>query len=849
MKIKATTPVKAAFGYILLTLLLILSIGYIYNEMRTLTQVDAYEGVLMEQRQLTNRVANKLYQAEIVGQSISVGSVEEYVSYRTLMQKVTLSLDSLRPLLTNDSQLLRLDTVQLLLRQKARNMRRLLETIEEASSERVYQERIEALVNEPDSLLVQPRISNKVVTRSNTYTIHKKPKRFFKRIAEAFAPAKSDSTQVKNVIHEVYNDTLIGNFNPADTVVSILKGIQEQVIDSQQQAKTALTNRIRTLQLNGLMLNQKVNQLLTTIEQEELLLDQLRAEKEEVVRNRSVKSITAIALAAIVLAFFFFLLVWRDVTRSNHYRNELEKAKLRAEELLKLRESLMLTITHDIKAPTGSILGYIELLTSICPETKQQFYLSNMHHSATHLLNLVHSLLDFHRLEAHKVEVQHTPFVVSELLETIATSFVPLADKKGIALKWQFDELPAHVYISDPFRLRQVVENLLSNAIKFTEKGEVKVVAFMREGKLELSVSDTGSGIPAEEQTRLFKAFTRLKNAQAQEGFGLGLAITYRLIELLKGAIYLRSEVGKGSTFFVTIPLPQASTGVEELYFSKKEQEVNSQQTAVTEWANGHYKIKVLLIDDDPIQLQLTIQMLQSLQMDAVGTLHPQEVLTKLQQENIDLLLTDLQMPEMNGIELLQAIRQLKGGAAASIPVIAVTARSELKLADITQLGFAQILHKPFSQRELKERIEEVLGGKLASISTTDKESQEESPVKVEYSYRFEALTFFSEDDKEAAIQIIDSFINESISNVELLELGMKEHAIDKLTQLAHKMLPIFSMIEAHEAVAKMRWMEEQKELSSCSNELLETARCLLIEVNQIIQAAQLYRGQLRLSK
>lgn len=847
MKLKATTPVKAAFGYLLLTLLLIVSIRYIYNEMRTLTRVDSYEGVLMQQRQVTNRVANKLYQAEIIGQSLSVGSLQEYNSYRALMRQVTQEVDSLRPLLTDSMQLLRLDSVQLLLRQKARNMNQLLQTIEEASADKAYQERIEALISEPDSLITQPLVSNKVVTRSNSYTIRKKPQHFFKRIAQAFSPPKNDSTEVKNVIQEVYTDTLMTNFNPADTVVSLLKGIQEQLTDTQQQAKLALANRIRTLQLNGLMLNQKVNQLLTTIEQEEFMLDQQRAEQEELIRNRSVKSITAIALVAIVLAFTFFLLVWRDVTRSNHYRYELEKAKQRAEELLKLRESLMLTITHDIKAPTGSILGYIELLTTICPDTKQQFYLNNMHHSATHLLNLVHSLLDFHRLEAHKVEVERTPFVPSDWLKTIATSYLPLAQKKGLDLTCEVEELPSHVYISDPFRLRQVVENLLSNAIKFTEQGGVKLRAFIREGKLELSVSDTGSGIAHEEQQKLFKAFTRLKNAQAQEGFGLGLAITYRLIELFEGTIYLRSEVGKGTTFYVTIPLPQASAGVEEVFLRKQEKSIEQPYEASQEKLP---LLTIALIDDDPIQLELTIQMLRYLQVEAVGTTQPEELIEFLKQEKVDLLLSDLQMPAMNGIELLQSIRKLDSKRLQRIPAIALTARSEMQLAAVEEKGFAQILHKPFSLRELKEVIEEVLGIELLPKESGEEQrdepmQEEKEAITTTHSYHFGALTLFSVGDEEAAIEIINSFVRETTYNYEGWKEAIEAQSIEQLTKLAHKMQPLFGMIQATSSVEKMRWIEEQKRLSLCSNELLEVANCLTKEIEQVITAAKNYSKEL----
>ena len=189
----------------------------------------------------------------------------------------------------------------------------------------------------------------------------------------------------------------------------------------------------------------------------------------------------------------------------------------------------MLTITHDIKAPAGSIIGYIDLLLRLVHDQRQQFYLRNMQGSARHLLELVTSLLDYHRLEAGKMDLHPVAFNPYELFEHIYTSFLPIAGKKQLELIFHTD-LPHDLNVEgDPFRIRQIAENLLSNALKFTEKGNITLYATYKESHFRFQVSDTGCGMNAQEQARVFQAFTRLRSAQGQEGFGLGLSITKKI--------------------------------------------------------------------------------------------------------------------------------------------------------------------------------------------------------------------------------------------------------------------------------------------------------------------------------
>jgi len=798
---RLSTQLKIALGYLLLTILLIATIGYIYTEMHSLTRADESDTILSQRRRTTNEITNQLNQAEIIGQSLSIGQLGQYSAYKEAMLSASKAVDSLRTQLSDSLQLARLDSVSSLLTEKERNMRNLLYLVRQSDTDALYQQQIEALINEQDSLLNLPHIRRKVVTHTQSYTVRQKPKSFFRRLGEVFAPSKKDSTIVNDTIQEEYTDSITESYSPADTIASLLKNVQTRVADTQQQQMRKLNNRMQELRLNSLELNHKVHQLLATIEDEgQAILLRQQAERESI-RRHSTNIVAGIAIASILLAIIFWMIISRDITRSNHYRRELEKAKQRAEDLLVEREKLMLTITHDIKAPVGSILGYTDLLERITTEERQRFYLNNMQSSANHLLQLVNSLLDYHRLDADKMEIHPVSFNPHQLFEEITTSYRPMAGAKHLNLHFEGDKALDAPFIGDPFRIRQITENLLSNALKFTSEGHVSLHVSWKEKALHLMVSDTGCGISSEEQTKIFQEFTRLKNAQGEEGFGLGLAITQKLVHLLKGEIRLTSESGKGSRFEVVLPLKKTSS----IPVAK---EVTSTNIS---------PLRLLLIDDDRLQLQLTVAMLEAPNLPVTCCHHPDEVFKHLQESHFDLLLTDIQMPAMNGFDLLKAIRQTD----KEIPVIALTARSDMDDAHFRTHGFAGCLHKPFTQKELLE----VIATACPQTAPFD----------------FTSLTAFSMDDPEAANEIMCTFINETQKKRETLTKALKEKDMPSATAIAHQLLPLFQMLKAERCINELLWLEERRTETDFPSEAEEKIRLILVEIGRMIEAAKIH--------
>ena len=712
---------------------------------------------------------------------------------------------------SDNSDILRTDSLIGLLREKDANTVRLLRTLSEANDSMISAREVEQIIAEQDTIITQQRVQRRVTARRDTVVTQPKKKGFFRRLGEVFVPPRKDSAVQVQTTLEVATDTVLDAYNPVDSLHAKLRTVAQQ----KKATNSVMQRRKRILQRLDHALSARIDSLLKGYEQETLLRAREEAEYQKAVRYRSATIISGIAAGAVVLSVIFLVMIWRDVTRSNRYRRQLEEANRFAEELLASREKLMLAITHDFKAPLGSIMGYADLLSRLTVDGRQRFYLDNMKTSSEHLLKLVTDLLDFHRLDLHKAEINRVTFHPAHLLEEIYVSFEPLTSAKGLSLKCEIDPELKGTFISDPLRLRQIVNNLLSNAVKFTSEGGITLTAsFVPKGDpafsgnhLKLSVIDTGKGMEPGDRERIFQEFTRLPGAQGEEGFGLGLSIVRMLVQLLEGRIEVDSVLGKGSTFTLRVPLyPVALNDTSGVNEQKNEDSVLPAQTSA---------LHILLIDDDRIQLTLTSAMLAQSGITSVACLQLDELLEALRTDTFDVLLTDVQMPAMNGFDLLNLLRASNIPQAKTIPVIAVTARSDMQREEFLKHGFAGSLHKPFMVNELFaeldiERRETDLVTSQNYIETnvvqTDKILTEAASA-----LNFSALTAFSGDDSAAATSILESFVTETRLNVERLRQALNAEDTDGIAAMGHKMLPLFTLLGANELVALLKELEASR--------------------------------------
>ena len=606
----------------------------------------------------------------------------------------------------DNQQNLRTDSLLALLHEKDRNTIQMLRVLSEANDSLLSASEIEEIISEQDSVITHQRVQHRVITKRDSLLTAPKKKGFFKRLAEVFVPSKQDSAVLVNTSLEVATDTIL---EPATSKDSLQQKIRMATEEKRLQRKKTIRRTSTKYQRMNTQLTARMDSLIKGYEEEMTQRALQDAEQQQAVRMRSARTISGIAIGAVFLSAFFLILIIRDISRSNRYRRQLEEANKRAEDLLVAREKLMLAITHDFKAPLGSIMGYTELLSRLTRDERQRFYLENMKSSSEHLLKLVSDLLDFHRLDLNKAEVNRVTFNPSQLFDEIYISFEPLTAAKGLTLQSNVASDLNGRFISDPLRLRQIVNNLLSNAVKFTQKGKITLTATYDSSKLTIAIADTGKGMAPSDRERIFQEFTRLSGAQGEEGFGLGLSIVKKLVTLLEGEIDVQSTPGEGSCFTVTLPLYPVGKSVMEGELSESDKGESIQEPATI---LPMKVIRVLLIDDDKIQLSLTAAMLKQHGIDAVCCEQLEELIEQLRTSVFDVLLTDIQMPAINGFDLVKLLRASNIPQAKTIPVIAVTARSEMDKAALNEHGFAGCLHKPFTVKELLQTINE---GQLAA--------------------------------------------------------------------------------------------------------------------------------------
>ena len=813
---------KVIMGYLLLIVIAVCSVVYIYQIVEQIAGEEEPDTKARRKVYLVTNTLSLLYESEALGQLVGMPQNDVKHFNRTL-NKAHRNMDSLRVLISDSVQLLKIDTIDMLLRQKRRNTSRLLETWKEVNTEHLYTLNIEKVIAQQDTLIQQMEIKEHVVVKQDTVLNPVKPRGFFRRLADAFSPRRPDTSIVVNTTRQIVTDTLVNAFNPSDTSVSVLKSIQDSVADQRKLLSEQLLDRAANLRYNNSIVTSKINQILRDIEEEEVNASLERMQgKQQLLRETSLL-IAGIAIVSVVIVIIFIFMITRDISKSKYYRMQLEKAKQYAEDLLHSREKMMLTISHDIRAPLSSIIGYIDLLMRRHPDERQQYYLENMSGSASHILSLVNDLLDFHRLESGQIEIQRIPFSVSTLFNEIYTSFRPIAEAKSLEFVLNLKEAGSDkLYVSDPIRIRQVVGNLLSNAIKFTREGRVVMVVSVNvltgnSAQLNVIVSDSGPGIPEEEQERIFGEFTRLSVSEKAEGFGLGLSITRKMTVLMGGSLLLKSVVGKGCDFTIELPITVADVQV-----------LPAAEESVAEPATPAFSgrdIYCLLVDDDPLQLALTEEYLRQNHVEVVSCTDPFAVTGLLEKNTFDVIITDIQMPGMDGFQLLAQIRSSYMQGMDKIPVIALSASVENEHDHYLESGFTGFLNKPFTARQLIMLLNKLLSTK----------------IEVTTEFKFDSLTAFAGEDKDASNSILSTFIYETGKSNDLLEACLSEGNREQSAKLSHKMVPLFTMLGATSLVEKLRSIEKnaqfmaEEEWRSRLSEVIAEVKNIIAQATRLI--------------
>lgn len=782
---KFGTSKKIITGYILLAVVIAIATWQVYDNSRLFVALNNASEQLLKRRDVVDSLVCSLLETNNAERSVLLGEGSEWPHFNQSVATSEQKAKQLKPFIADQGQRQRIDTLVELIHMKRENTKRVAQLMAFDNRDAFYRNKVQALQSGRDSVVIHSKLYGQHGQREKVYEIIKSKRGFFRRLGDAFRRQHADTVGVTNILHDTKADSTAQRINIADSVANILTDIQneEQKQNSRQQENVAA--RLNRLQRVSLQLSQRTGLLLEHIQREEKNALQKALGHATQSRHKMVVRIAIIGLVAILIAALLVAYILRDIKRERRDRQRIVEAKTETERIMAQRERLLLTITHDIKAPAASIAGFIELLSEQVSRPKALAYIDSMRHSAIHLQQLVAALLDYHLLESGKAERHDVSFVPQQLAKNCVEEFKPMAAEKGLDITLgTLTPNCGDLWRSDAFRVKQIMSNLIGNAVKYTDRGGVKVeIRISPRQHLIIYVSDTGRGMSQADCQRIFDAFTRLPNGQGKEGVGLGLSITREVVQMLGGTITVTSEEGKGSCFTVSLPIKKE----EKKQKKDVEENVASVETnrSSTEAKEATTEINILAVDDDALQLELFKEMAQKIggaKLNISTTTSASEAIKLAEETKPQIMFTDIEMPEMSGKDMIKHVKN------SDMSTVAMTAHDPSIMTSLKKAGFSTCLFKPFNAATLAATLAQITRLPLSVKAAEQKASF------------FAPLTAFAEGDTEAEREILTQ-VGESIKEYrQMLEQGLKSNGEelqrDSISRAAHKAMPLLTMLK-----------------------------------------------------
>jgi len=797
---KRSITFKVIIGYLMVAAVAAVAVWFIYAQIVKFSSINQTNDLNNQQLVLVSEIATALYETESTGRRfIQTGDTIDLNRYSSQIDGIQESINVLKLTYADSLMEIELDSISNLLSRKSENLEELLKLRSRDRNTSYYTEVIQELEKVDESFKDEnydKRFSN----------LEPHQRRVLIRLLEF---SKDENPEQLSKIS-------------ADSLVISVKKVLNELERENQRFRSIINKKENELLDNDMILNDQLRNLLASVELEERASTFARAKKSQDMLNEVSQIILVVGGASVLIVLFFLFLIVRDVSRSQRYRVQLEEAKSFTESLMIRREQFMATITHDLRSPLNTVLGYTELIGKSPLNKKQEHYLGHLKKSSEFILHLVNDLLDLSKLDAGKMLIEKLPFNPKNLLEETLFNIVPEDNPKGLELVVNAEANTDVNVLSDPFRIKQILSNLINNAYKFTETGKLSVSISLQK-KIEDSydlvykIKDTGLGISKDKQKDIFEEFSQ-EHSQIEKkygGTGLGLAISKRITHLLNGEISLESEPNNGSEFTLIIPVIKL----------KKEVEIENETPIDQAYLNGK---NILAVDDESSQLALSRELIKSIGMNCDSAKDGKQALEKLKKNQYDLVLTDIQMPIMDGFELLKAIKS--HSVLQHIPVIAASGRTTLNASDYLEAGFSGNLLKPYRPQELLQKIGEVLHLELETsvgVSVASNETSNE--------YSLEEILLFSGNDKEALNSILKVFIDASRANIKEIEIAKKKKNTSKIAQIAHRMLPMYKQLKAKDIVEQLEALEKEDNKSFNQKNINE----LILEIETFLGKLQ----------
>lgn len=800
---KKRITLKVSLGYLLLTVFTAASIYIIYTQVVELNQAGKENTKNQERLLLMNKMVTKIYNTEGISRAIIQNQEADKVdSLERQHDSIHSLIDQLKQVYPDREIKIELDSLNKLLILKQENLLELLKLRSQNSS-----------VNYYDRVLNNLKKVNYLFEEDNYDKLFKDHSPHARRaLIKWLEYAKEDNAQ------RLTQQT-------ADSLITSVKKVLSSLEREERRYQTEVIAKENALIKNDQKLSAQLQKIRNEIEREELQQSVQQLQNSQQAISKTTLIIGVLGVACIFTILLFVILISRDTRSSSRYREELEKSKRYAEFLLKRYKQILATVTHDLRSPLNAILGYSDLINQEPLTARQKHQLGQLQKSSDYILQMVNRLLDLSKLEAGKIGLEILPFVPKNLVENCISAAIPAPAKNAVELEISFGEHTELSFLSDPFRIQQVLTNLINNAYKFTHKGKIEVKTRLypitrKKFNLFIEVSDTGIGIAKSQQAEIFEEFTQANNKIESQygGSGLGLAITKKIIKLLNGNISLTSEPGVGSVFKIEIPVHLNEDRVK----IRKDIKVR----------NAKEK-KILLVDDEPSQLEYLKAMLENSNFKCFTANNGKTAYNLLQNRKFDLVITDIQMPVASGFDLLKKMKT--DAILKSIPIIALTGNTQLKEEDYLIKGFSAMLIKPYKSQELLLEIAHVL-----KLETHQKQSRISTPIKKDKLFTISEIQNFTLGDNHATKNIIKSFLASCQQGVKELNQSVKTKDFQAAGKTAHRLLPMLKQLQASKCVESFELLEKQglKNPSQLDEENLIKA---IEELSLLIKALQNY--------
>ncbi len=642
---------------------------------------------------------------------------------------------------------------------------------------------------------------------------------FFSRLTGFFSgkekKVEEAAAKVQKVLQEtkVIRDTAM--LVQTDTLLlARIRRVLAELREEESRTQKQLHEKELELLKNNSLIISKILDMTKELESLELgMMSQKTNEAREVAR-RSVLVISTLMLGSLFVILIFTFIIMRNVSRSNFYRDQLFLAKQRAEDLASVKEEFLANMSHEIRTPLNSIIGFTEQLAKTALTRTQTEQLNAVKFSSEHLLALVNDILDFSKIEQGKLKLEQIPFRINDVILETWQTFRLMAREKKIRLSYNIYTPDDLIVRGDTLRLKQILFNLVGNAVKFTETGEVKIVCKFPEKndtqkdivRLRFEVHDTGIGISTDKIATIFDGFTQADSSLTRKygGTGLGLTISKRLVEMQQGFIEVASELGKGSLFAFELSLDKNVEPVQ-----------SSEPDADTIQADLFHGKRILLVDDDELNIKLTSLILNRWGIITHAACSGAEALALIISKDFDVILTDIHMPDMSGVEMTQRIRALENPAKASTPIIAITANiMKDDLQQYLKAGMDDYLLKPYREHELHYKLTEFLT--LESLAELPA-GVESPPSNAKEPFNIYELLRFTEGNQKALSAILHSFVSENRQNISAMQSFLEAADYKALANLAHKMLTSYGHVGATHISSNLRLIEQYDQLQDKS--------------------------------